>query len=122
MDKDRIAFLFASIGGTRTLAASTVSAGLQHALSEGRWLIHVPTQSDAAALLWVQVNPWVSNVAPIVATVGVAANSTATHKMALSRQGISSVEFNVIKGYNDGVGVILSAGTADVHFTKVSRQ
>jgi len=114
---DDIAYFEAAIEETVALAATVAGAQTTDnygALTPGRWLIQAQAFSVATALCWVQVGAFVKG-SPISLASG-----AGLKKYPLSDK-LPAIEFNIRKGVDDRVGVIMSAGTADVLLSRVSR-
>lgn len=118
-DDDR-AFYHAAIERTYPIISVTTSGNDQFsddvgALPQGRYLIQAVNFSDTTALCWVHVGKF-EDGSPIAmaATPGM-------NKVPLTPSGAVAIEYNVIRGVNDRIGAVLSAGTCSLLITRVSR-
>lgn len=116
MKTDQNAFFAASIGLTRSFAASAVVAQTpddEGPLPPGRYLLQVTGFTDSTAICWVGVSPFEKGAAATLAA------TPGPDRIPLS-SGAFAVEFNVRRGVSDRVQAILSAGTATIYITRVS--
>lgn len=120
LDGDYIAYFSADIGFTYVMAIAAAPALVQNTdaegpLAPGRYLAAIRDVSDAGALVWLHVGPFVKSaiLAPAAAT------GQGPARMPLNDNGF--VEFTVVKGHNDRVAATVATGTATLHLTRVSR-
>jgi len=115
--KDDIAFFHAAIERTYELSATVGGAQLsdaEGALPEGRYLIQVVNQTPPAALCWIHVGAFEVGVSlSLVAGAG-------GDRIPLG-SSVVAIETNVVRGDSDRIGAIMSAGTATVFITRISR-
>jgi len=113
---DALAYFGATLGATRALAASGAAAQTSDPdgpLPPGRYLLHISDVSLSAAKVWVRMGAYVrGEVLPITA---------APPAFPMQLGGIVAIEVNVRRHDNDRVAVVMSAGTAILYITEISR-
>lgn len=113
---DVIAYYASTIGFTRALGVSAISAQVpdeQGPLEPGRWLLQLLDRQSAATRAWLAFGPF-RRGEPLVAVVG-------PPYFPMSGRGLIALEFNVRRGDNDRVAAVAENGTATLYLTRLSR-
>lgn len=114
---DSIAFFAATLG--RTSALSVTDAGEQISdadgpLAPGRYLLHVANVSAPTVVIWVATGAFESG--------GSIAVTTTVPFFPMSPATILAIELNIVKGHNDRIAAIATAGgTGTLYITQISR-
>lgn len=116
------AYYEAAIEETRQLDVTDSFAETSDAdgpLTPGRWLVQLAGASDGAAFCWVHSGKFEKgeSIDP-----GSGQDGPGPKRIPLSGDGITAIEFNVLQGYNDRLGAVMTAGTATIYFTRISTQ
>ena len=112
-----IAFYEAALEETYELGVSTAfdeTSDDDGPLIPGRYLIQLVAPTSSATLAWVHAGAFEKG-----ASLGGTADA-GTKRFPLSGDGVKAVEFHVLKGYSDRIGVIAEAGTGRLLISRVS--
>ena len=113
---DAIAYYAASIGFTRKLDISPVSAQLPDdggPLEPGRYVIQLLKPSSSSVIAFVQLGPFIKG-APLIAVA-----DAPSFPMQLGH--LIAIEFNALLNVNNRVAGITDQGTATLYITRISR-